>query len=93
MLRRRDPALDYATVLSPPPLTCLLDVDAATDLPDDPVLRELRVYARVTLLEWIIDPLADLVAAVAATDHAAEVYAEKERIYRAATELYRERFG
>lgn len=90
-----DPALDYAILLGPSAADLRpLDVAAADDLPEDAALRErLRIYARATLLDWIIDPLVDWVEAAAVPAHAAEVRAEKERIHRAATALYRARFG
>lgn len=91
-LRRGDPALDWATLLGPSPadLTPLRPERHPEELGLDAAMRErLRLYARATLLDWIIDPLADWIVAGVAPDHLERVRAEKERLHHAALARYR----
>jgi len=56
----------------------------------DPGVRErLPLYARASLLDWVLDPLADWIDAGEAPAHVAEVRAEKERVHRTALDAYR----
>lgn len=86
-----DPALDWATLLGPTRADVSLSGHAA--LPAQAlapgVAERLPLYARATLLDAVLDPLADWIEADAAPEHAAEVRAEKERIHRAALTVYR----
>lgn len=52
--------------------------------------ERLPLLGRASLLDWIIDPLADWLAAGAAPAHEMDVKREKERIHRQALSLYRE---
>jgi hypothetical protein len=88
-----DPALDYITLLGPAPGD--LRSSRWRELPagylSEGVGRErLPLYARATLLDWVIDPLADWVEAEVAPEHAGGVRAEKERVHREALALYGE---
>ena len=91
-----DPAVDWAMLFGP---TRDDPGRAATDAPPaavtaDPAVRErLALYARASLLDWIIDPLSDWIDAGEAPEHMDEVRAEKERIHRAALQAYRQRYG
>lgn len=86
-----DPALDWATLLGPTRGDVSLSGHRA--LPADAhapgVAERLPLYARATLLDWLLDPLADWIEADAAPEHAPEVRAEKERIHRTALSEYR----
>ncbi|HET7460525.1 MAG TPA: phosphotransferase [Longimicrobium sp.] len=86
-----DPALDWATLLGPTRADVSLSGHAT--LPPQAlapgVAERLPLYARATLLDWVLDPLADWIEAATAPEHASEVRAEKERIHRAALAVYR----
>lgn len=91
-----DPALDWGMLFGP----SRTDLRTAADrvlppaLASNAALRErLAIYARASLLDWIIDPLADWIDAGEAPEHVAEVRAEKERIHRAALAAYLQRYG
>ncbi|HEX2079096.1 MAG TPA: hypothetical protein VHG08_15335 [Longimicrobium sp.] len=90
-----DPGLDWCMLFGP----ARGDLRTATDraLPPavagDAAMRErLALYARASLLDWIIDPLSDWIAATEAPEHIDEVRREKERIHRAALHAYRARY-
>ena len=91
-----DPAIDYAILLGPSaadlhPISAERISAVASG---DAALRErLAVYARATLLDWTIDPLADWVEAAGAPEHVGHVRPEKERVHRAARALYLDLFG
>jgi aminoglycoside phosphotransferase (APT) family kinase protein len=95
-LRIGDPVVDYATVLGPAPHD-LRPVDPSrlpSGLSLDAAARDrLATYARATLLDWVIDPLADWAEAHVASADAPPFRAEKERVHKAAKALYRERWG
>lgn len=86
-----DPALDWATLLGPTRADLSLSGHAA--LPAGArtpgLAKRLPLYARATLLDWLLDPLADWIEAASAPQHLVEVRAEKERLHRAALSLYR----
>jgi hypothetical protein len=91
-LRIGDPAADLATLLGPTaedphPLKMLEHVD--TSLPRSEHDR-LIYLGRATLLDWVIDPLADWIEAGTAPEHELAVRAEKERIHKRALGCYRE---
>jgi aminoglycoside phosphotransferase (APT) family kinase protein len=90
-----DPALDWATVLGPTRADLTpADVDAIpADARTDGVAARLPLYARASLFDWLLDPLADWIAADEAPGHAATVRAEKERLHHAALALYRRMYG
>lgn len=91
-----DPALDWGMLFGP----ALTDLRTAMDralppaLTADAAVRErLALYARASLLDWIIDPLSDWIDAGESPEHVVEVRAEKERIHRTALAAYRQRYG
>jgi hypothetical protein len=91
-----DPALDWGMLFGPSrsDLRTVMDRRLPPGITSDPAVDErLAVYARASLLDWIIDPLADWIDAGEAPEHIAEVRPEKERIHRAALEMYRQRYG
>ncbi|HEX6747049.1 MAG TPA: aminoglycoside phosphotransferase family protein [Longimicrobium sp.] len=87
-----DPAIDWAMLLGPTTRD-LAPLDISTLPPDvatDAGLRSrLPIYARASLLDWALDPLADWIDADAVPEHTAAVRAEKERQHLAALALYR----
>lgn len=91
-----DPALDWCMLFGPARGDCRTAVERALppDVAADPAVAErLALYARTSLLDWTIDPLADWIAATEAPGHAEEVRAEKERIHTTAREAYLLRFA
>jgi hypothetical protein len=87
-----DPALDWAMLLGP----TLREVTPArvADLPPsvagDELLRaRFALYARASLLDWVIDPLADWVEAGVAPEHAESVRATNRSVHERALERYR----
>lgn len=90
-----DPALDLALLFGPS--AARLRPVPWQQWPEPPQTRALQerldVYARASLLDWVIDVLADYVAADAAPVYASQVRAEKERHHREALSLYRETYG
>lgn len=86
-----DPMLDIAMLLGPtradvqptPARDWFLDGP-----PQRASLERLAVYARASLLDWTLDPLADYIGASDAPEHADEVRSEKERVHRAAFAAY-----
>lgn len=90
-----DPAMDWCMLFGPSRADLRTAADRA--LPravtaDARVRERLRLYARASLLDWIIDPLADWIDATESPGHLAEVRPEKERIHRAALDAYRARY-
>jgi hypothetical protein len=91
-----DPALDIAMLFGP----CAADLrpQCWQALPAGLTARaavgeRLDLYAQASLLDWVIDVLADFVEADIAPQHAAQVRAEKEQIHRRALDLYRQLYG
>lgn len=89
-----DPALDYNIFLGPLWRSGQLSQDEVIQLlPEDMALRErFLVCQRALLLDEVIDSLADWVEAEITPEHLARVRTEKERIHRAALELYQSRY-
>jgi streptomycin 6-kinase len=90
-----DPALDWCMLFGPSRGDLRTVADRA--LPpavtaDAGVGERLRLYARASLLDWIIDPLADWIDATESPEHLDEVRAEKERIHREALGAYQARY-
>jgi aminoglycoside phosphotransferase (APT) family kinase protein len=56
-------------------------------------LSRVQLYARASLLDWIIDPLADWVQAGQEPIHGAEVRAANEIVHTQALRCYRNRYG
>jgi aminoglycoside phosphotransferase (APT) family kinase protein len=95
-LRLSDPALDWAMLFGPTRNDPGRVADGALPpgMPLGAAVRErLALYARASLLDWIIDPLADWIDAGEAPEHIHEVRPEKERIHHAALVAYRQRYG
>jgi hypothetical protein len=95
-LQLGDPALDWCMLFGPAPADLRTVMERT--LPPSITIgagvhARLRLYARASLLDWIIDPLADWIDAPESPEHLEEVRAEKERIHRAALEAYRARYG
>lgn len=95
-LSRGDPAMDWCMLFGP----TRADLRGAMDRPLPPAVtadaaarERLAIYARASLLDWMLDPLSDWVGATEAPEHLAEVRAEKERIHRASLAAYRARYG
>lgn len=95
-IRLGDRVLDFATLFGP----CPSDVRPLepSRLPAAVALsaaerERLRLYARATLLDWVIDPLSDWIDAPAAGADEGRVRIEKERVHRAAKALYLETYG
>jgi hypothetical protein len=91
-----DPAMDWCMLFGP----TRADLRPATEraLPpsitaDRAVRERLALYARASLLDWMLDSLSDWIGATEAPEHLHEVRAEKERIHRAALAAYRARYA
>ncbi|MDQ6830024.1 MAG: phosphotransferase [Gemmatimonadota bacterium] len=91
-----DPAVDWAMFLGPTTqeLRPLSMDDLPPEVPNDARFRErLAFYARASLFDWILDPLADWIDADAAPELVNEVRVEKERVHRGALASYRELYA
>lgn len=55
--------------------------------------ERLAIYARASLLDWVIDPLADWVQAGAEPEHGSHIRQANETVHMQAIRAYRERFG
>ena len=90
-----DPALDVATLTGPTAddLRPLKHLDQAEAVLKGRAWDRLAVLGRASLLDWVIDPLADWIEAAAAPIDLAAVRAGKERVHRGALALYRELYG
>jgi len=91
-----DPALDWGMLFGPTRADLRTAMDRALPpaIAADAAVRErLALYARASLLDWIIDPLSDWIDAGESPEHIVEVRAEKERIHRTALAAYRQRYG
>jgi len=87
-----DPAMDLA-MLAGPTSTDVRPLKHPTQTfgaLEGEAAKRLHLLGRASLLDWVIDPLADWIEAGAAAVHEAAVRAEKERIHRDAISLYRE---
>ena len=94
-LRPGDPALDVATLTGPTAedLRPLKHLDQAEAVLKGPARARLELLGRASLLDWVIDPLADWIEAAAAPVDLGAVRAGKERVHRGALALYRELYG
>ncbi|MEP6692929.1 MAG: aminoglycoside phosphotransferase family protein [Gemmatimonadaceae bacterium] len=90
-----DPALDWAMFFGPS-ASALTTVDPDKLPPsaaaDRHLVERLVILARASLLDWVIDPLADYVDADALPEFAPRVKEEKERLHREALARYRDRY-
>jgi len=90
-----DPMMDWAMLFGPH-RGRVRPVDQAelADLAFDAGRRErLGIYARASLLDWIIDPLADWIEAANEPRHGAAVRDNNRRAYESALSLYRDRYA
>lgn len=91
-----DPAIDLAVLFGPTtarPEPVTTESIAPGQYPLSAALRErLLIYGQATVLDWIIDPLADWVDADAAGPRAEEVRVEKRRIHEAALQVFHQRY-
>ena len=53
----------------------------------------LNLYARASMLDWIIDPLSDWVQAANEPHFGVDIRTDNERVHRAALATYRARYG
>jgi streptomycin 6-kinase len=91
-----DPVRDYATLAWP-----RISASPAEDWrvlrafnPDDgAAAQRLEIHLRATMLDWVVDVLADWIDAQAAPEHLAEVRARKFREHSRYLELYRARYA
>jgi hypothetical protein len=85
-----DPAADLAMLLGPTPgdLRPLKGLDRVRDRAAPDVVERLPLLGRASLLDWVIDPLADWIEADTAPEIADAVRAQKERVHREALALY-----
>lgn len=88
-----DPALDLATLLGPSAddLTPLKHAERARSVLTDAQWARLPLLGRATLLDWVIDPLADWIEAESVPQHRDDARREKERVHRLALREYRAR--
>jgi hypothetical protein len=91
-LRIGDPAMDVAMLTGPGPrdLAPLKGLAVVEKELDPDIVDRLPLLGRASLLDWVIDPLADWIeAGTVALESLAVVRREKERIHVEALELYR----
>jgi aminoglycoside phosphotransferase (APT) family kinase protein len=93
-LRVGDPAVDVAMLTGPTAndLAPLKSFARASAHLTNPERERLHLLGRASLLDWVIDPLADWIDSDKAPAHEAAVKREKERIHRAALQLYRAQY-
>ncbi len=89
-----DPAMDIATLTGPTAadLTPLKRVEDGRRVGTPEMMERLVVLGRASLLDWVIDPLADWIEADSAPQVRDVARAEKERVYREALTLYLESY-
>lgn len=90
-----DPAADIAALTGPSaqdlrPLKMIRRAQAALSAAEQ---ARLPLLGRATLLDWVIDPLADWLDAPASRAHTAVVRIEKERVHWQALARYRVLYG
>ena len=85
-----DPAIDIAMLTGPTPadLAPLKGLDRIVVGLSDSQRERLQLYGRASLLDWIIDPVADWIEAAAAPALESAIRPEKERMHRQALEAY-----
>jgi aminoglycoside phosphotransferase (APT) family kinase protein len=91
-LRIGDPMIDFAMLLGPSgaDLRPLKLMDVLEPWMRDHASRErLAFYGRASLLDWVIDSLADYLDAETLPEHASVIRREKERVHHEAFDLYR----
>jgi hypothetical protein len=90
-----DPVMDWAMLLGPSRQDPRPATERAVILPPfTPSQRErLRLWARATLLDWVIDPLSDWVGAASEPEQGASIRAANEVVHANALGLYLELYG
>jgi streptomycin 6-kinase len=90
-----DPVMDWAMLFGPSRQHVDADPEAAASVATfTPAERErLRTYARASLLDWVIDPLADWVQAATEPFHGEAIRSGNDRVHRQALAWYRTRYG
>jgi hypothetical protein len=91
-MRIGDPAADFATLLGPSiqDLTPLKNTPRISSILSPAERERLPLLGRATLLDWIIDPVADWIEAVAAPEHMEMVRSQKQSVHHRALQLYTE---
>ncbi len=86
-----DPMMDWATLLGPSrdQLTPARLASGELDHLTAAERERLALYAQATMLDWVIDPLADWIEAERAPSHRDEVRAANEKLFPAAVSCYR----
>lgn len=90
-----DPMIDLA-MLTGPTITDLRPLKLIDQLEVELTEAErerLQLLGRAALLDWVIDPVADWIAASVAPEHELQVKAQKQRTHEAALSLYHELYG
>lgn len=87
-----DPVIDWAMLFGPSRERVEVQNAAPPGLgPGSAEAARFRTYARASLLDWIIDPLADWVQAEHEPFHGEEIRSANEHIHRRALAAYRQR--
>lgn len=89
-----DPMIDWGMLFGPTP-TALSAFDSSVfaELPVTSTEQaRLHVYARASLLDWVIDPLADWIEADSQPEVTSRVREAKERVHQEAFALYAARY-
>lgn len=88
-----DPVMDVAVVLGPSRTDLRPATERGKRVPEGLNARErerLPTWARATVLDWVVDSLADWVEAEAEPGDVRRIRRAKERVHEAALERYRE---
>jgi aminoglycoside phosphotransferase (APT) family kinase protein len=90
-----DPVMDWAMLFGPSREEVRIDPHAAASVTrfDAAEVERLHAYARASLLDWIIDPLADWVQAGIEPFHGEAIRAGNERVHREALTAYRSQYA
>ncbi|HEX9871356.1 MAG TPA: phosphotransferase, partial [Candidatus Tectomicrobia bacterium] len=91
-----DPVADWAMLFGPSrerPQPATEGVVLSHTILSPAERQRLSVYARASLLDWVIDPLADWVQAGSEPEHGAQVRMANERTHDGAWQLYQSLHG
>jgi hypothetical protein len=90
-----DPVMDWAMLLGPSRHDPRPATERAVLLPSftEAQRERLRLWARATLLDWVIDPLSDWVGAATEPEQGAAVRAANEVVHANGLGLYLELYG
>jgi fructosamine-3-kinase len=95
-LRLGDPVMDWAMLFGPSRehARALDEEEVSASVPlGESERQRLRLYARASLLDWVIDPLADWVQAGSEPQHGEQVRLANRRVHEEAFEEYARRYG